>query len=124
MRKRVLSAAFAALLLLSLSAAGFAEEKQGEEQPVDPSATNLTAAYPLFGEATPQMPEKPASLQDAKAVTAYIAAVDAYLKAVQKYIDGTTNDLNKIIEERNKAIASANQAVADYNAFFEENRQK
>ena len=119
MKKQITTLFLAVVLTFSLAAVGFAEEKQA-----DPTATNLTAVYPVLEEAVPAVPVKPESLKDAKAVTEYIAAVDNYLKAVQKYIDGTTNDLNKIIGQRNKAIASANKVVEDYNAFFEANKQK
>lgn len=120
--KKQLTALLAVLLVTcSLAAPAFAEEKAAET-PVDPNATNLTAAYPVLETVVPAMPVKPESLQDVKAVTAYIAAVDTYLKAVQKYIDGSTNDLNKIIDQRNKAIASANKVVEEYNAFFEANK--
>ena len=113
----------AALLALGTFSAGFAAEKQ-EEAPVDPAATNMSGAYVALEEAVPPMPVKPASLQDAKAVTAYVAAVDKYLQALQKYVDGTTNDLNKIIDERNKAIAAASKVTEEYNAFFEANKKK
>ena len=101
----------------------FAEE-QKPEPPIDPNITNLSAPYPLVNEVLPTIPVKPESLNDIKAVTAYLAAVDAYSKAAQKYIDGTTNDLNKIIAQRNLSVQNANKVVEECNAFLEANKKQ
>lgn len=122
-KKKLVSLALASMMLMGTSAICFAEEA-APEQKVDPNATNMSATYPTVAAILPLLPVKPESLNDAKAVTAYIQAVDAYLKAAQVYIDGTTNDLNKIVEERNAAISNANTVVAEYNTFFEANTQK
>jgi hypothetical protein len=123
MKKIFMTMCFAIVLVLGVTATGFAEE-QKPEQPIDPNITNLSAAYPLANEVLPPIPVKPESLNDVKAVTAYLAAVDAYTKAAQKYIDGTTNDLNKVIVQRNMAVQNANKVVEECNAFFEANKKQ
>ena len=110
-------------LVLGGTVMAFAEE-QKPEQTIDPNITNLSVAYPLVNEVLPSMPVKPESLNDIKAVTAYLAAVDAYSKAAQKYIDGTTNDLNKIIAQRNLSVQNANKVVEECNAFLEANKKQ
>lgn len=123
MKKIFMTMCFAIALVLGITAMSFAEE-QKPEQPIDPNITNLSAAYPLANEALPPIPEKPESLNDVKAVTAYLAAVEAYTKAAQKYIDGTTNDLNKIIAQRNLAVQNANKVVEECNAFLDANKKQ
>ncbi|HIU63538.1 MAG TPA: hypothetical protein IAB06_00650 [Candidatus Avacidaminococcus intestinavium] len=121
-KKRIMALAMLVMLSSGYNVALAAEESV-EQQTLDPTATNMEIVYPLIKEVLPPLPIKPANLQDAKAVTKYIADVDEYMKMVQKYIDGTTNDLNKIIEERNKAIGNANQVINEYNEFFSANAQ-
>jgi hypothetical protein len=123
MKKIFMTMCFAIALMLGGMPMGFAEE-QKPEQPIDPNITNLSAAYPLANEVFPPIPVKPESLNDLKAVNAYIAAVDAYTKAAQKYIDGTTNDLNKIVAQRNIAVQNANKVVEECNAFLDANKKQ
>jgi hypothetical protein len=123
MKKIFMTMCFAIALVLGITAMSFAEE-QKPEQSIDPNITNLSATYPLANEVLPPLPVKPESLNDVKAVTAYLAAVEAYTKAAQKYIDGTTNDLNKVIAQRNMAVQNANKVVEECNAFFEANKKQ
>ena len=123
MKKTVMTMCVAIALVLGGTVMAFAEE-QKPEQTIDPNITNLSVAYPLVNEVLPPMPVKPESLNDIKAVTAYLAAVDAYSKAAQKYIDGTTNDLNKIIAQRNLSVQNANKVVEECNAFLEANKKQ
>lgn len=123
MKKIFIVMCFAIALVLGVTAMGFAEE-QKPERPLDHNITYLSATYPLANEVLLSIPVKPESLNDAQAVTAYIAAVDAYIKAAQKYIDGTTNDLNKIVAQRNLAVQNANKVVEECNAFFEANKKQ
>jgi|GEM_PF-488824 hypothetical protein len=123
MKKTFMTMCVAIALVLGGTVMAFAEE-QKPEQTIDPNITNLSVAYPLVNEVLPPMPVKPESLNDIKAVTAYLAAVDAYSKAAQKYIDGTTNDLNKIIAQRNLSVQNANKVVEECNAFLEANKKQ
>lgn len=123
MRKNIMKLYMVMALILGSTTLVFAEE-QKPEQAVDPNITNLSVGYSLVNEVLPPMPVKPESLNDVKAVTAYLAAVEAYTKAAQKYIDGTTNDLNKIIAQRNLAVQNANKVVEECNAFLDANKKQ
>jgi len=125
MKKNIMTMCVAIALVLGGMTMAFAEEPTpAPVVAVDPTATNLSVTYKSASEVLPPMPVKPESLNDVKAVTAYLAAVDAYTKAAQKYIDGTTNDLNKIVAQRNLAVQNANKVIDECNAFFDANKKK
>lgn len=113
-----------ALVCLMAVIPAYAAEAPQQDQAAIATAAHFAAAYPTAKEKLPPLPVPPASANDVKAATAYIAAVDAYLKAAQSYIDASANDVNFIIKERNEAIESANQVLANYNAFFKLDEKK
>lgn len=119
MRKQILSALLAGVLMAGMSTSCLAAEAAGNAPAAaDATATNLKDGYPAPEQVAPPRPVPPASMNKPKEVAAYIAAVDQYVKAMQKYIDGTTNDLNSIVEKRNKAGADTNKVIEEYNNFF------